>query len=166
MGSQKVTFRLYVCNACDRLDSYNEMNRTVAFHQKEFYEGNKCDFVQSGDVMPRPNFTSIHIVVAEVIIGDIAVFKANQAIAFNTLFIEVNLNFGIFPDHLQGATQIVDEELFGFIDGVDVSVEALVLYSSQTCCRGRYWIASARCGDSICSAPAKSAMVRASLRIR
>lgn len=32
--------------------------------------------------------------------------------------------------------------------------------------RGRYWRASARCGVSISASPARSAMVRASLRIR
>ena len=36
----------------------------------------------------------------------------------------------------------------------------------QAALRGRYWIASARCVVSISSLPARSAMVRASFRIR
>ena len=40
------------------------------------------------------------------------------------------------------------------------------LRRDQACRRGRYWIASARCAVSIPSLPAKSAIVRASFKIR
>lgn len=44
--------------------------------------------------------------------------------------------------------------------------QSINCHVTHTCQRGRYWIASARCAVSMRSAPIRSAMVRASLRVR
>ena len=55
---------------------------------------------------------------------------------------------------------------FHRIMGLVVTAFCQVVPLTYTCQRGRYWIASARCAVSMRSEPARSAMVRASLRVR
>ena len=57
---------------------------------------------------------------------------------------------------------------FAKIDYTDIAqmINRPYRLEAHTCHLGRYWIASARCAVSIRSAPARSAMVRASLSVR
>jgi len=49
---------------------------------------------------------------------------------------------------------------------IEIKRDRLLIQPSYTCLLGLYWIASARCAVSIFSLPARSAIVRASFRMR
>lgn len=59
-------------------------------------------------------------------------------------------------------TDYINTDYIGFAERTN----RLGCCGTHACQRGRYWIASAKCAVSMRSAPAKSAMVRASFRVR
>ena len=65
--------------------------------------GPEFEFVEGGGCVACTDFAAVHGVVAEVLIGDVAVFITDEAIAADDVGIEVYLDFDITGDDLQGA---------------------------------------------------------------
>ena len=51
--------------------------------------------------MPCADLARIHSVIAEIIIGDSAVLKADQSVAHDNFGIEIHLHFGIHGNGLE-----------------------------------------------------------------
>jgi hypothetical protein len=83
--------------------------------------------VQGGDAVPGANLTGIDGVIAEVLVGDIAVLIADQAVVGNHIGIEIDLHLSIQRDHLQGGGQIIHKEFAGFVEIVYVGVVAIAV---------------------------------------
>ena len=59
--------------------------------------------IQSGGVVPGPQFAGIHGIVPEILVGDCSILITNQAVTSHDLRVEIDLHFGILGDCLQGA---------------------------------------------------------------
>ena len=57
------------------------------------------DCVQSGGAVPGADFTGIHGIVAEVLIGHIPVLVPDQAVVGDHIGAKIHLDFGIKSDH-------------------------------------------------------------------
>ena len=81
--------------------------------------------------MSSADLTGIDGVVAEVLVGDITIFVANQAVVGHHIGVEIDLDFGIQGDDLQGGGQVFNEEFAGFIDIVYVGIISIAIIGQR-----------------------------------
>ena len=89
------------------------------------------DGVQGGGAVPGADLTGVDSIVAEVLVSDVPVFVPDQAVVGDHIRVEVDLDFGVQGDHLQGGGQVFDEEFLGFVQVVDVGVAAVAVVGQR-----------------------------------
>ena len=77
--------------------------------------------------MSCAQLTGIDVVVAEVAVANAAVLVTDEAVLVDDALVELDLNLGVDCRGDQRGGQLVREEAFCFVDGVDVAEEAVAL---------------------------------------
>ena len=85
------------------------------------------DFVERGHRVAGPDLAGVLGVVVEILLVEHAVFVAEQAVAFDVLRVELDLDLHVLGDGDQRAGEPFDQQLLGLVDGVDVAVVAVAL---------------------------------------
>ncbi len=87
----------------------------------------QLDIVQRGDRLPRAHLARIHRVVAELLLGELTVFIADLAIAHHARRIKFNLDFYIAGNHMQRGRKLIDQQVPGLVERVDIGIHAIAL---------------------------------------
>ena len=77
--------------------------------------------------MTGAHLACIDLVITEVVVGHVAIFIADQAVACHRFRVEIDLDLGIFGNGLQRAGQVIDKEAARFFNIIDIGVEAIPL---------------------------------------
>jgi hypothetical protein len=88
-------------------------------------DGNQ--FVEGGDDVARAEFAGILAVVVEILLGEQAVFVADEPVGVEMGGIEFDLELDVLGDGEEGAGGLFDEALAGLGEGVDVGIVAVAL---------------------------------------
>ncbi len=70
---------------------------------------NQFHFVESRCRHPRADLAGVHTVIAEVLIGHLAVLITDQAVVGHHVGVEIHLHLGVVGNHLQAGGQFLDK---------------------------------------------------------
>ena len=87
------------CSRCARACPVGAPDRAVAY-----------DGLTPASLADRADFTRVHAVITEVIVGDGSILEANEAILFHNFRIEIDLYLGVFGYQLKRAGEIFNED--------------------------------------------------------
>jgi hypothetical protein len=74
--------------------------------------GGELEFVERGDLMACADLAGVDLVVAEVVVFDVAVLVADEAVARDQLWVEVDLELDVLGDDFEGRAELLLEDLF------------------------------------------------------
>ena len=83
--------------------------------------------VQGRDRMAGADRTGVHVRVDEVLVGDVAILVADEAVGRDDVSLELDLRLRVEGDRLERAGQVLGEQPAGLVEDVDVGVEAVAL---------------------------------------
>ena len=81
--------------------------------------------VEGRHAVSGSDFTGVHFVIAEVLIGNVPVFIAQEPVAADNLRVEFDLHLGIPGNNLEGSGEVLDEYAASLREGVHVVVRAI-----------------------------------------
>ena len=77
--------------------------------------------------MAGSELSGVDVVVAEIAVAHPAVLESDQSVPVHDVLVELDLDLRVLGDRQQRRDELVLEEPFGFVDGVDVGVEPVSL---------------------------------------
>ena len=83
--------------------------------------------IKRGHAVSGADLSRVHLVIAEVIIGYVPVFVAQEPVAADHLRVELDLHLGVPGDDLEGSGEVIDEYAASLRQRVDVVVGAVAI---------------------------------------
>ena len=70
--------------------------------------------------MSGTDLARIHRVVAEVLVGHVAVFVTQQPVAVDGLRVEIDLHLGVLGDNLERSGEVFNKDALGLGERIDI----------------------------------------------
>ncbi len=84
-------------------------------------------FIKSSNAVSGTDLARIHRVVAEVLVGLVAVFVTQQPVAVDGLRVEIDLHLGVLGDNLERSGEVFNKDALGLGERIDIVVGAITV---------------------------------------